>query len=81
MSEHRYWFRASPNWGWGLPLTWEGWLVSAVFFALIGVATWLCPPGTWAASVAILVALLSGVCWLTGEPPRRWWWTGDRGPR
>ena len=78
MTDRRYWFRAKRyGWGWGLPLTWEGWLVYAAFIALIAVAGWLCPPGTWAACVAVLVVVFTAVCWLTGEPSR-WRWGGDR---
>jgi hypothetical protein len=32
-----YWFPAKRyGWGWGLPQTWQGWLVLAVFFGLLG---------------------------------------------
>ena len=31
-----YWFRAKEyGWGWGLPLTWQGWVVFAAFFLLV----------------------------------------------
>ncbi len=34
-----YWFRAKKyGWGWGLPLTWQGWLSFAVFVAIWFVA-------------------------------------------
>jgi uncharacterized membrane protein YhaH (DUF805 family) len=82
MSEGRYWFPAKRyGWGWGLPRTWEGWLVLAAFVALIAAGAWLFPPramlGSYLAFVLILAALLLGVCWLTGEPPR-WRWGDDR---
>ena len=82
MSARRYWFPAKRyGWGWGLPVTWEGWLVLAAFVALTAMAAWLflpsTAPGTFAACIAVLVALLTGVCWLTGEPPR-WRWGDDR---
>ena len=74
MTDRRYWFRAKRyGWGWGLPLTWEGWLVFAAVFVLIGVATWLFPlgirPGAWTASVAILMAVFTAVC-LADRPPQ-----------
>jgi hypothetical protein len=32
----RYWFPAKRyGWGWGLPSTWEGWVVLAVYLALL----------------------------------------------
>jgi hypothetical protein len=82
MSEGRYWFPAKRyGWGWGLPRTWEGWLVLAAFVALIAAGTWLFPPramlGSYLAHVPVLAVLLLGVCRLTGEPPR-WRWGDDR---
>jgi hypothetical protein len=78
----RYWFPAKRyGWGWGLPRTWEGWLVLAAFVALVVAGAWLFPPtamrGAYMAYVLLLAVLLIGVCWLTGEPPR-WRWGGDR---
>ena len=76
--ERKYWFPAKRfGWGWGLPTAWQGWVVLAAFVVLMigGVAlvrhTHLSLP-----YAAILVALLIGVCWLKGEPPR-WRWGGD----
>lgn len=82
MREGKYWFPAKRyGWGWGLPRTWQGWLVLIAFGALIAVGAWLFPPGamlsSYLAYVLILSALLVGVCWLTGEPPR-WRWGDDR---
>jgi len=84
MSDRRYWFPAKRyGWGWGLPVTWQGWLVFAAFIGLLAAAAWLLPPGAmpgaFAACVVMLVALFTGVCWLTGEPPR-WRWGDDRRP-
>jgi hypothetical protein len=78
----RYWFPAKRyGWGWGLPRTWEGWLVLAAFVALIVASAWLFPPravpGSYFTCVLVLAALLFVVCWLTGEPPR-WRWGDDR---
>ena len=34
MSEKEYWFPAKKyGWGWGLPSTWQGWVVYCVYFA------------------------------------------------
>ncbi len=71
----KYWFPAKTfGWGWGVPTVWQGWVVLAVFFALVLLGALRVLPG-WGqlAFVGYMVgisALLIGVCWLTGEPPR-----------
>lgn len=79
--DKRYWFPAKRyGWGWGLPGTWQGWVVVAIYVALIAVAVAAFPPGIvpgrFAACIVALTVLLVAVCWATGEPPR-WRW-GDR---
>ncbi len=80
MDEPRYWFAARRyGWGWGLPLTWEGWVVAGVWLCLFLAAT---PrlrshrhiPEHALFVVAMLAGLL-GVCYWKGEPPR--WRRGD----
>ncbi len=76
-----YWFRAKRfGWGWGLPLTWQGWVVLAAFAGLVLVGTLIFPPhkapGFFIGYVLALIALLVAICWLKGEPPR-WRWGGD----
>ena len=76
--EPKYWFPAKRyGWGWGIPKTWQGWLVLAVFGALLFAGSVVLPParqiGLYLAYVAVLCGLLIGVCWLKGEPPRRRW--------
>jgi hypothetical protein len=73
-----YWFRAkSYGWGWGLPLTWQGWAVLIGFVALLVVGTFVIPPKVspikYTVYVGALSALLIGVCYATGEPPK-WHW-------
>jgi len=73
-----YWFPAKRyGWGWGLPGTWQGWLVMAAFVALLVAGIFLFPPraalGLFLIYVIVLGALLTGVCWLKGEP-LRWRW-------
>jgi len=80
-AERKYWFPAKRyGWGWGIPSSWQGWLVLFAFVALVVVGSFLFPPanalGAYFAFVAILCILLIGVCWLTGEPPR-WRWGDD----
>ena len=79
--EKGYWFPAKRyGWGWGIPVTWQGWVVLAVYVALIAVAARLYPPSLvparFAACLVGLSCVVVAVCWATGEPPR-WRW-GDR---
>ena len=79
----RYWFRAKRHgWGWGLPLTWEGWVVLAAFIVLIVAGGLVFPPTrappAFIAFVVGLSVLLVAVCWLKGEPPRWRWGDDDR---
>lgn len=75
-----YWFPAKRyGWGWGPPVTWQGWAVLAAFVILIVVGAIVLPPhratAKFVAYVVILSVALTGVCWWKGEPPR-WRW-GD----
>jgi len=75
---NNYWFRAKRyGWGWGWPSAWQGWVVMAAFFALLGVGLMLFPPNVKLAALVvytlILAAALVFICWLKGEPPR-WRW-------
>ena len=77
----RYWFRAKRyGWGWGLPATWQGWVVLVAFVALVVLAAIIFPPPkhlwSYLACVAVLCLFVAGICWLKGEPPR-WRWGGD----
>lgn len=80
-SPARYWFRAKRyGWGWGMPNCWQGWLVYAAFFALVGATIVRYPPHrhpvAFTICQAVLCLLLLAVCWRKGEPPR-WRWGGD----
>jgi hypothetical protein len=81
MSEPKYWFPAKRyGWGWGLPGTWQGWLILLIFFmALLAGAPFILPRYGEAAFVGyavVLTVLLVAICWVKGEPPR-WRW-GDK---
>jgi len=82
-TEPKYWFPAKRyGWGWGIPQTWQGWVILAAFAALLIIGSVVLPPGRQPGSyfvyVAVLCGLLIGVCWLKGEPPR-WRWGDDNG--
>lgn len=75
-----YWFRAKRyGWGWGLPLTWHGWVVLAAFALLVMLGALLLPPRQSMAFYSLymlaLSAALVGVCYLKGEPTK-WRWGG-----
>jgi hypothetical protein len=77
----RYWFPAKRyGWGWGPPITWEGWFVLAVFIALVAVGPLIVSPAlhpAWfSVYVAVLCVGLTLVCRAKGEPTR--WRSGDR---
>lgn len=79
--ERPYWFYAKTyGWGWGLPATWQGWVVLVAFFVLlIAGAIFLLPRCgvLWFnVYVFVLAAVLIAICWKTGEPPH-WRWGDD----
>ena len=78
----RYWFPAKTyGWGWGPPLTWEGWTVLLSWTALVIVGSVLLAPRSMPAFFgfeAVMVALLIAVCYAKGEPPG-WRW-GKKAP-
>jgi hypothetical protein len=80
--DSNYWFPAKRyGWGWGLPRTWQGWLVLAAFLGLLVAGTIPFPPRGALVSYLIYVfvigMLLFGMCWLKGEPPRWRWGNGE----
>ena len=78
--DQKYWFRAKRyGWGWGLPLTWQGWTVFAAWFAVVIFGSSYLLPRRVASHIIfmlVMVLLLLGICYLKGEPPR-WRW-GDQ---
>jgi hypothetical protein len=78
MAAPEHWFPSKRyGWGWGPPRSWQGWLVLAVFFALLAVGAILLVPAQqplcFVAYAAILSVGLIAVCYMKGEPPR-WRW-------
>lgn len=76
-----YWFRAKRyGWGWGLPSSWQGWVVLAAYFALAlgGIPLVYDLKGTvvYITYVVILTVVFLAICWLTGEP-LHWRWGED----
>jgi hypothetical protein len=80
--DRSYWFPAKKyGWGWGPPVTWQGWVVIAIWFALlaVGLIVLLSRRDTlpWTLLYVVLMSVvLMLVCYWKGEPPK-WRW-GDR---
>ena len=79
----KYWFPAKRyGWGWGVPTTWQGWVVIGIYVACIAVGAFLISPGRrpamFVAYLAFLSLLLTAVCRAKGEPPRVRWRNRDR---
>lgn len=76
----RYWFPAKRyGWGWGFPITWQGWAIFLAFLLLVAVGAAVIPKHSLAGFIAyavVLSVLFAGVCWWKGEPPR-WRWGGE----
>ena len=76
----RYWFPAKRyGWGWGFPITWQGWAIFVAFLVLVAVGAAVIPKHSLAGFIAyavVLSVLFAGVCWWKGEPPQ-WRWGGE----
>jgi len=70
------WFPAKKyGWGWGPPNCWQGWVVIAVWVALLVCGAVLLMPniGRFILCTATLTIALNIMCMLKGEKPR-WRW-------
>ena len=68
-----YWFPAKRDgWGWGLPSSWQGWVVTATYLALlICGASVINPKVNLNSFIAFVMAIniaMIFICWLKGEP-------------
>lgn len=78
----KYWFPAKRfGWGWGLPATWQGWVVLVGYIAAVAlIGAYLSPdrhPLLFPIGIAFATCLLIGVCLKKGEPPG-WRWGGEK---
>jgi hypothetical protein len=73
MDEQKYWFRAKRyGWGWGLPITWQGWAVLGLWFAALILGRRYLVPHNMFAHLAFalgMVLLLLSICYKKGAPP------------
>jgi hypothetical protein len=76
----KYWFPAKRyGWGWGLPVTWQGWVALILWGATLFLGRRYLPHENIYAQIAFALAtagLLGSICLKTGEPPR--WRLGHR---
>lgn len=75
---NKYWFPTKRyGWGWGIPRTWLGWVVLAVYGVVLVGAVRFLPPAhnalTFSAVIVVATLVLLLVCLRKGEPPR-WRW-------
>ena len=79
-NKEQIWFPAKKyGWGWGLPCTWQGWVVYAAWFLLLFCGAILLAPRSIALYVAYTIILglaLIVVVAIKGERPR-WRWGKD----
>ena len=78
MNGKRYWFRARRyGYGWGLPLTWQGWVVFVAYLLLLVAGCYLFPPSQdragFVAYIVVLTAVWCAICYAKGEP-LKWRW-------
>ncbi len=78
MHKPRYWFPAKTyGWGWGIPSTWEGWVVMVSFMAaMLAGGLYLLPrygEAVFFAFTFVCCMALLAICRAKGEPPA-WRW-------
>jgi len=79
----KQWFRAKKyGWGWGFPITWQGWIVFFAYFAFIiwdfigidkyshSISDTIRP---FIIQVFLASLVLVFICYMTGEKPK-WRW-------
>ncbi len=79
--ESRYWFPAKRyGWGWGLPISWQGWAVLLLWLAAILIATPLLRRHHVAHWIFLgaMIGLLTLICYIKGERPTWRWGGGGR---
>jgi hypothetical protein len=77
----KIWFPAKKyGWGWGFPCAWQGWVVYAVWWALLfGGGIFITPRsvGLFVAYAMVFAGVLIFIMVIKGEKPR-WRWGDDK---
>jgi lipoprotein signal peptidase len=75
-----YWFHAKRyGWGWGLPATWQGWVVLVTWFVLIIIVSPILALRSIPSFIVFITgmsAVLLAICFAKGEPPKWRWGKG-----
>ena len=74
MSDSKRWFKAKTiGWGWGLPLTWQGWAAYALYCVLLTAGVVRHPPDRDLPMFLLVTLGLTGalviLCMIKGEKP------------
>jgi hypothetical protein len=74
MSDSKRWFKAKTiGWGWGLPLTWQGWVAYALYCVLLTAGVVRHPPDRDLPMFLLVTLGLTGalviLCMIKGEKP------------
>ena len=78
-----YWFPAKGiGWGWGPPVTWQGWVVLLLWAGALAAGMFLLRHHGYRLPFRLAYLLAMGVilgliCYKTGEPPQ-WRWNNRR---
>jgi len=75
------WFPAKKyGWGWGFPVTWQGWVVFINYLVclFLGLVSFNLRVHMIAflLFICLITAFFIAICWLKGEKPR-WRWGGE----
>lgn len=78
----KYWFPAKKyGWGWGMPQTWQGWVVFVVFISAYSINYKMFNPkdnlSAFIAVSAALIAAFISICLIKGEKTK-WRWGNDK---
>ncbi|MGA2230480.1 MAG: hypothetical protein ABSH22_06240 [Tepidisphaeraceae bacterium] len=72
-----YWFHAKRyGWGWGLPASWQGWIVLITWIGIVSVGSPLLASRSmplFFVFIALMCAVILAICFAKGEPPK-WRW-------
>ncbi|WP_155320770.1 hypothetical protein [Desulfosarcina ovata] len=64
--------------GWGLPVTWQGWIVFLIYIVLVIIGALFITRSPWLVIlfiiyVFVLTGILLFICWKKGEKPELRW--------
>ena len=80
--ERRYWFPAKRyGWGWGFPVRWQGWVVMILWTIWMIVGSLEIAPMNstiFIGFMVIMIVVLVGICYATGESPGWRWGDGKK---